>query len=333
MIDLLVGGFYGDEGKGKVASYIAIKDNPEIAVRTGGINAGHTIKHEGKVYHLRSMPAAFVNPNTEMMISPGALVRLDVLFKEIEETNAKGRLRIDYHAAVITEKEVEEERTNAHLKGEVGSTMQGVGSAESKRILRTLKLAKDYGELSEYLANVPDRIIEAVESGKKVFVEGTQGHFLSLYHGTYPYVTSRNTTASGILSEVGVGPKYVGEVLVVFKSFITRVGGGPLEGELSEEEADRLGVSEYGTVTGRRRRVAMFDPKLAKKVAKLNSATQIAITKLDTKFKGAEGIRDYEKLPKEAKDWVEEMEREIGVPITLLGTGEGAMDMVDRRSD
>lgn len=333
MLDILVGGFYGDEGKGKVASYLALNDKPAMAVRTGSINAGHTAVYNGKTFKLRSIPSAFLNESTQLAIPPGALIKRDVIFKEIEETGTRKRLIIDGHAAIITDLEAEEERNNSLLSNEVGSTKQGVGAAESKRILRNLKLAKDYEDLAEFIANVPDKVIKCAKDGGRVEVEGSQGHLLSLYHGIYPYVTSRNTTSSGILSDVGVGPKYVDNIIMIFKAFTTRVGGGPMDGEISPEEAKRLGYLEFGTVTGRQRRVAPFDPELAREVARINSANQIAITKVDTVFKGAEKVREYNKLPKEARDWIEKVEDIVGVPITLIGTGEDAFDMVDRRKE
>ena len=160
MIDILVGGFYGDEGKGKIASYLALKDRPEMAVRTGGTNAGHTVVYNGKSYKLRSVPSAFVSQNTKLIIPPGALIKREVLFNEMKETDTLNRLYIDGHTAVITELEAKEESENSLLSNEVGSTKQGVGAAESKRILRSLKLAKDYPELSDYIINVPQKIID-----------------------------------------------------------------------------------------------------------------------------------------------------------------------------
>lgn len=333
MLDILVGGFYGDEGKGKVASYLAVKDNPAMAVRTGSVNAGHTAVYKGKKYKLRCIPSAFINQSTQIVFPPGALIRKDVLFKEAEETNTRKRIIMDPHTAVITDLEVKEEESNAILSKEVGSTRQGVGAAESKRILRSLKLAKDYPELSEYMANVPDKVIECSNNGGAIQVEGSQGHMLSLYHGVYPYVTSRNTTSSGILSDVGVGPSYVENIIVIFKAFISRVGAGPLEGEMPPNEIEKLGYAEFGTVTGRQRRAAPFDAKLAKEVVKINSANQASITKVDVVFKGAAGVRDYSKLPPEAKLWIEDIEKEIGIPVTLIGTGEEAEDMIDRRKE
>jgi len=132
---------------------------------------------------------------------------------------------------------------------------------------------------------------------------------------------------------VGVGPKYVREVIVVFKSFVTRVGQGALEGELDQVEAEKLGLVERGTVTGRLRRVAPFNMKLAKQVVKVNGATQVAITKLDWLFKGASGIRRYQDLPVEAKRWIEEIQGELKVPVTIIGTGSDTYDVIDLRRE
>lgn len=333
MLNLVVGGFYGDEGKGKVVSYLSLKDSPKLALRTGSVNAGHTVSYMGKTWKLRIIPSAFVNPKVELGLAPGALTPLDLLFKELKETESENRFSIDPHVGIITEEEIKEERADEHLMRTVGSTGQGVGYAESKRILRKLKLAKDYEELRKYIANIPDKTINYIERGYDVLVEGTQGHYLSLYHGDYPYVTSRNTTASGILNEVGVGPKYVDEIIIVFKSYVTRVGEGPLEGELDEVIAQKYGLVEYATVTGRKRRVASFNVTLAKEAIKMNSATQVVITRLDTLFKSAYKIREYSKLPQEAKKWVEDLEAQLKTPITLLGTGEDALDMIDLRKE
>jgi len=333
MLNILVGGFYGDEGKGKIASYLSLKDSPHIAVRTGSINAGHTVCYNNNKWKIRIIPSAFVNKSTKLMLGPGALTSIAELIKELKETNSEDRFFMDYHVGIITEKEIYEERNDENLMKSVGSTGQGVGYAEAKRILRILKLAKDYPELSKYTIDVPSALIEEIEKGSEILAEGTQGTYLSLYHGEYPYVTSRNTTSSGILSEIGIGPKYVKDIIIVFKSFVTRVGNGPLEGELNEEEAEKLGLIEIATVTGRKRRVAPFNIKLAKKAIQLNTATQVAITKLDALFKDAYKVREYEKLPSEAKKWIEDLEDQLKVPITLIGTGEDAMDTIDLRKE
>ena len=103
----------------------------------------------------------------------------------------------------------------------------------------------------------------------------------------YPYVTSKDVTASAICSDVGIGPKKIDEVLIVFKSYVTRVGEGPLANEISIEELREKNWLEFGSVTGRQRRAAPFDFNLAKKSIQINSATQIALTKLDIFFLNA----------------------------------------------
>ncbi|QKQ99850.1 adenylosuccinate synthetase [Metallosphaera tengchongensis] len=333
MLDILVGGFYGDEGKGKIASYLGLMGGYTVSVRTGSINAGHTVKYNSSTWKIRIIPSAFINPKVTLAIGPGALTSVEQLRKEMIETGSSERIVIDKHVGIITEEEIQEERKDEHLMKTIGSTGQGVGMAEAKRILRKLKLAKDFEELEKYITDVPQMLLERLDAGERIMVEGTQGTYLSLYHGEYPYVTSRNTTASGVLSEVGVGPKYVGQIIVVFKSFVTRVGEGYLENELTPEQAEHLGLLERGTVTGRVRRVSPFNTPLAKKAIRLNSATQVAITKLDAIFKDAKGIKDYSKLPRDARLWIEELESELKVPITLIGTGEDAIETIDLRSE
>ena len=333
MLQVVVGGFFGDEGKGKIVSYLAIKDDIEIAVRTGAVNAGHTVVYGDRVFKLRIVPSAFVNRRTKLLIAPGALIRLDILEREVKETVTSERLFIDYNTGVIVEDHIKAELTDRYLSEIIKSTKQGVGAAMADRVLRRLRLAREYIELKKFLIDVPLTVNEGLERGLNVVIEGTQGTFLSLYHGTYPYVTSRDTTASGVLSEVGIGPKRADEVILVFKSYVTRVGAGPLEGELSEEEAERLGLVEYATVTGRRRRSALFNFNLARRAAMLNSPTQIAITKIDALYPQAKGVREYSKLPREARKFIERIEEELKTPVTLIGTGPRVEDMVDLRGE
>jgi adenylosuccinate synthase len=154
---------------------------------------------------------------------------------------------------------------------------------------------------------------------------------LSLFHGTYPYVTSRDTSASAICSEAGVGPTKVDNVLVVFKAFVTRVGTGPLPGELTKEEAINRGWFETAAGTGRDRRSAPFDFELAKKAAMIHGATQAAVTKLDVLYPECKGARTYDALSKEAKQFISKVEEQTGVPVVLIGTGQDALDLIDRR--
>ncbi|BBD71627.1 adenylosuccinate synthetase [Sulfodiicoccus acidiphilus] len=333
MLQIVVGGFFGDEGKGKVASYLALKDSPAASVRTGSINAGHTVTHNGQSWKVRIIPSAFANKKVRLLLGPGALTSLNLLVTEMENTGTRGRVGIDPHVGIITEEEIEQERNDEYLVKRIGSTAQGVGYAEAKRVLRKLRLAGEYSEVKDLIIDVPSTVVDYVERGSKVLIEGTQGHYLSLYHGDYPYVTSRNVTASGILSEVGVGPKYVKDVIIVFKSFVTRVGQGELPGEIEEEKAKELGLIEVGTVTGRRRRVSPFNVEMAKRAIRINGATQVCITKLDWLFKEAHNVVEETKLSKEAKLWIDDIESQLGVPITLIGTGEESLSMIDMRRE
>lgn len=327
-----VGGFYGDEGKGKIVAYLAMKDNPAIAVRGGvGPNAGHTFSFEGKSYKLRMLPSAVLNPSTRLLVGAGVLVNPEVLLSEVATFKADDRTFVDAQCGIIDKAHIEKD-SGDHLKGRIGTTGTGTGPANADRALRTLRLARDVPELSLYIEDVSNSVNYALESGERVVVEGTQGTFLSLFHGGYPYVTSKDVTASGICSDVGIGPKKVDDVLVVFKAYVTRVGGGPLQNELGEEEAGKRGWVEYGSVTGRQRRAAPFDMELAKKSIRVNSGTQLAVTKLDVLFPECAGVKEYEKLSPGARKFVEEIEGETGVRVTLIGTGPELQDTVDRRS-
>jgi adenylosuccinate synthase len=171
-----------------------------------------------------------------------------------------------------------------------------------------------------------------LQQNEKVLVEGTQGTFLSLWHGTYPFVTSKDVTASGICSDIGLGPKNVNEVMIVFKAYVTRVGTGPLKNELSQEQTAAKGWQEVGTVTGRPRRAAEFDFDLARRAVMLNSATQIAITKLDVIFPECAHMDSFVDLSSPAKHFIKSIEDNLKVQVTLIGTGPDVNDIIDRRA-
>ena len=327
---VIVGAFWGDEGKGKIISYLALKDKLDFCVRTGSVNAAHTVWMEGKKYALHMVPAAFLHDKCRLLIGAGANVHVARFLEEVDLTKVKDRIGVDQQASIIEEKHSIQDKTSAHLKG-LGTTGWGVGPALEERVRRTAKLAKDIPELQPYLADVATEINQGIDSGKNVLLEGTQGFMLSLYYGTYPYVTGRDTGAAAICSEAGVGPTRVDDVLIVYKSFITRVGAGPLPGELTKEEAVKRGWFETAAGTGRDRRSAPFDFELAKKTAKINGATQAAVTKLDSIFPKCQGTRKFDALPSEAKQFVKEIESRTEIPVVLIGTGPEALDIIDRR--
>jgi adenylosuccinate synthase len=329
---VIVGAFWGDEGKGKIISYLGLKDSLDFCVRTGSVNAAHTVWFEGKKYALHMVPAAFLNPKTRLRIAAGANVHVPTFFQEVELTQVQNRIAVDVNASIIEQKHSDQDKASAVNKG-IGTTGRGVGPAIEERVRRTAKLAKDIPELKPYLTDGVAEVNDGLDAGKTVLLEGTQGFMLSLFlSGGYPYVTGRDTGASAIASEAGVGPTRVDDVIIVYKSFMTRVGAGPLTGEITKEEAQKRGWFEVAAGTGRDRRSAPFDFDLAKKAARINGATLGAMTKLDVLYSKCRGARNYDDLPKEAKSFVKEVENRIGVPIVLIGTGPEALDLIDRRA-
>ena len=328
---VVIGGFFGDEGKGKIISYLALNDKPSIVVRGGaGPNAGHTIKDGEKTYKVRMLPSGFLNKNAKVMVGPGVVVNPDVLLKEINDFGVEGRAYLDYNCGIIDESHREAD-SQGRLKEKIGSTGSGTGPANAERAMRTLKMAKEIDVLKPYLIDVPLEVNSALDRNENVLIEGTQGTHLSLWHGTYPFVTTKDVTASGICADVGIGPKKVDDVIVVFKAYLTRVGTGPMPGELSAEETSAKGWEEFGTVTGRLRRAAEFDFGLAKRAVMLSSANQISITKLDVRFPNCAGITSYDELEEDAKLFIKNIEQELGVKVTLIGTGPSINDVIDLR--
>ncbi|MEA2089280.1 MAG: adenylosuccinate synthetase [Thermoproteota archaeon] len=328
---VVCGGFWGDEGKGKIISYLALKDKLDVCVRTGSVNAAHTVFKNGKEFRLHMVPGGFVYDKCRLLIGSGANILVNLFLEEIEKTGVKGRISVDRKCSIIEEKHSIKDKTAAHLKGVVKTTGWGVGPAIEERVSRTAKLARDVPELKPYLTDVAEEVNKAVDAQEKVVLEGTQGFMLSLFYGTYPYVTGRDTSASAICSEAGVGPSKVNHVLVVFKAFVTRVGGGPLPDEISREEAKKRGWFEIAAGTGRERRSAPFNFELAKRSAVINGATELAVTKLDVLYPVCKGATSYGQLPSEAQDFISKIEQRVGVPVVLIGTGPEAMDIIDRR--
>jgi adenylosuccinate synthase len=328
VVTIVAGGQWGDEGKGKIVGYLSLKDNPAAVARAGvGPNAGHTVHFGGRRYGLRQVPCAFVNEKCRLLIGPGTLVDPKVLLREVEETGCGARLGVDRNCAIIEQRHVEED---AATGGKIGTTGTGCGPANVDRVRREARLAWEVPELQPFLADVPLELHRVIEEGGDVIVEGSQGFGLSLIHGTYPFVTSKDTTASTLAADVGLGPTEVDEVLLVFKAYPTRVGHGPFPTEIPQEEAERMGIVEHGTVTGRRRRVGRFDFEMARRASMINGATQLALTCVDRLFHFPPKRR-FEDLPPEAQRFVREVEERVGVPVTLISTGPEIWDIIDLR--
>jgi len=248
----------------------------------------------------------------------------------LDATGTRGRVGLDSQCAIIEPKHIEQDR-RGHLKDKIGTTGTGTGPCNADRALRVALMAREVPELEPYIMDVPLLVNRALDGGEAVILEGTQGTYISLFHGGYPYVTSKDVCASAICSDVGVGPTRVDEVVLVCKAYVTRVGEGPLDGEITPEEAKKRGWDEYGTVTGRQRRAAPFNHALVKRAAMINGATQLAITKFDVLYPELAGSSSYGDLSSEGKEFIRVIEEKVGLPVTLLGTGPDANHIIDRR--
>ena len=227
--------------------------------------------------------------------------------------------------------------------------------------------------LTGMVVDVSDLLYKATQKGELVMFEGAQGTLLDIDHGTYPYVTSSNTTAGGVATGSGLGPRYVGYVLGIIKAYSTRVGAGPFPTELLNETGDNLRElgHEFGTVTGRPRRCGWLDLMVVKYAAGLNSLDYLAITRLDIldtfkelkicvgyKLNGKDvegfpanlkdleaceavyetlpgwetdisGIREYDKLPENARKYVERIAEVTGVPLGIVSVGPNRSQTID----
>jgi adenylosuccinate synthase len=167
-----------------------------------------------------------------------------------------------------------------------------------------------YGHrIEQYIADTSKLAWELLDSGRNVLFEGAQGALLDIDHGTYPFVTSSNPVAGAATVGAGVGPRDIDEIWGVAKAYATRVGAGPFPTEVDEDLADELRTrgGEFGTTTGRARRVGWLDLVALRYAARLNSTTSLAVTKLDvlsgqdrlfvcTRYRGAEGA-EFDHFP------------------------------------
>lgn len=336
-VDCIIGGFYGSEGKGKVAAYLAAEY--DIAVRVGGPNAGHTVSIGGTEYKFRQLPVAgFVNPDCVCCIGAGGLVNLDVLKEEIGWVNGiTERLVVDPNAGIIEESDIEMEKS-AQLFESIGSTAKGVGKSLMRKISRLhYKTAKDIEFLHPYLGSVSTYINSRPKS--KIMIEGTQGYALSLDHGQYPFCTSKNVLASSLLSDVGVSPHVCNRIIMVIRTYPIRVYGnsGPMYGETTWDIVSRSAgmkekIEERTTVTNRVRRVGQFDWRLLGKAAMANMPTDIALMFADyIDNEVNRGAKTYEDLSPAVRNMVERIETIAGAQVTLIGTGPDIAQMIDRR--
>lgn len=331
----VVGGQFGSEAKGHAVQALVYGPGPtpDVHVRTGGPNAGHTIWHRGFEWKMRQVPCGWIDPQAELIIGPGAVLDVDLLVAEVMNLQQAGyyvldRLHVDSRATVIlSDHQQMEGHTGGYAHQQIGSTGEGVGAARMARIGRGVLMPRDLpfqaaGETQ--LLQDMGVVVEDVTDfywGRRVLLEGTQGFGLSLTLGEWPYVTSADTTAAQLCADAGFPVTDCGEVVLVVRCYPIRVAGN--SGRLPHETSwEALGLpEERTTVTQKVRRVAEFDLELVVQAAANNGATSLVLTGIDQRFPEAKGMLYWHELPEAAREWVQQLESQVGVPIYYVGTG------------
>jgi len=346
LVDVLIGGQYGSEGKGQIAAFLA--PEYDLLVRVGGPNAGHSVHEFGGKYVYHHLPSGTRASSARLLLAPGCVIGVSTLLKEIADCNAdRGRLVIDRQAMVISPDDIRSEQS---LVASIGSTGQGVGAATARKIRDRMpgktKLAKDIPELAPFVGEAWRTLEKVFAERKTVLLEGTQGTALSLHHGYYPHVTSRDTTVAGCLAEAGISPSRVRRVIMVCRTYPIRVQSpkdstsGPMLQETKWREVSRrsglpyreLVQHEVTSTTHRSRRVAEFDWLLLRKAASLNAPTDVALTFADYLSSANRQAQRFDQLSAETIRFVEEVERVAGAPVSLISTRFHSLGIIDRRS-
>jgi len=351
LVDVLVGGQWGSEGKGHIASFLA--PEYDVLLRVGGPNAGHQVYREEGALTYHHLPSGTQeNESAKVVIGPGAVIRVPDLLSEIADSGrTSSSLHIDPNAMVIEDADLEREKLGSAEGGgmsAIGSTRRGVGEATARKVLRPnaqpkVRLASCVPELREYRRRTVEILDDAFRAGQRVFLEGTQGTGLSLHHGSYPHVTSRDTTVSGCLAEAGISPGRVRRVIMVVRSYPIRVKGpsGPMGREInwtevarrSGQNASQLCEQEHSSTSNELRRVAEFNWNLLRNSASLNGPTDIALSFADYICKENEHARRFEQLDEMTIQFIEEIERVASAPVSLVVTRfrHPERSIIDRR--
>jgi len=327
---IVLGGQWGDEGKGKITDALA-GESGMVVRANGGSNAGHTISTDQGVFKMHLVPSGILSPGTTCVIGAGVVIDPVQLASELADLRARG---IDTSALVISDRahvvlpfHPEIDRGEERLRGEspIGTTLRGIGPAYADKVSRRgmrmadlcderqvrqrlerdfearNRLLEGYYEgtpvdsnesidqllgaaelLAPFVGHAEDAVQDALARGTRVIVECAQGAMLDIDYGSYPFVTSSSPTAAGACQGAGIAPSQIERVIGVFKAYSSRVGSGPFPTELFDETGNEIRERghEYGTTTGRARRIGWFDAVAARRVTRLNGVTDIALTLL-----------------------------------------------------
>jgi adenylosuccinate synthase len=329
-VTAVVGGHWGDEGKGKVINLLS-RDADLVIRGHGGANAGHTVVNEQGRFAVHLVPAGIFNARALSVIGPGVAVHPGLLVSELDALGAREidtaglRVSTAAHLVMPYHQSLDKAEDDAREERRLGTTGRGIGptyvdkarrvglrvgdllnAATFREKLRFVvdrkvsefaavgvprpdanAIADEYlgytERLRPFIAETQPLVDEAVARGRQVVLEGAHATLLDLDHGTYPYVTSSNCTVAGLLQGSGIGPRRLTRAIGVYKAYCSRVGEGPFPTELFDATAEQIREigHEYGTTTGRPRRVGWFDAVAGRHSSRVNAFDGIALTRLD----------------------------------------------------
>lgn len=308
-LNISADGQFGSCGKGLLNEYIGLNNHVDIAVSNASANAGHTFYYNGKKYVVKHIPVSgIVNKRSTIYLCAGAIINPAILLDEIDGYDIDpSRICIHPRCAIISDEDISSERNESSATTKLASTQSGVGSALSRKILRSAKLAKDIPELESMVSDLDLQWL--LDQGCTALMEVPQGMDLSLNAGyAYPYCTSRDITPSSAMADAIVHPSYIGNIMLVIRTFPIRVGNiikdgreignsGEFWDDSIETTWEQLGVdAEITTVTGRVRRVASFSYSQYKKALSIFKPNYILLN-FANYLNGAELNSLLDKLP------------------------------------
>lgn len=389
MVTVVLDSQAGSCGKGKFIGYLALTDGADVAINNFMSNAGHTFVDEnGEKVMTQHLPTSLVNFETSLVIGPGAAITPHILFEEILKFGkaiGNRKIIINPRAVVIADK-------HRAIEAKVlrsGSTFKGCGSAQADKVMRQAMLFGEfwdimnsencnfgeddggYGDLN-YVCTCGDweiikehivvmdtmlYINDAIDNGKYVLVEGSQGCDLDINYGlAYPNTTSRQCHAGQLVADCGISPKLVDDIIMIMRPYPIRIsnttnlkdddgntiitssgeydGAEEITWDIVKERCGAPADVEFGemtTVTKKVRRVFEMNWDRLKYVAKLNRPTMIALNFAQYIDWGAYKCRKYEDLPQAVLDFIAKVEEVTGVPVKLIGTGPNNDDIIDIR--
>ena len=340
--DVVVGGFWGDEGKGIVSAWQTFRNDALGVFRgCGGSNPEHGLFLGETYLKVNQLPLGFIFQKCPIGIGPGTAVSVEKFLFEVKRFKLNpNQVRVDYRCPIITPKNVEEEITSSNMDS-IGSTKSGTGIAMSHAALRIAPIAQDIDELKPYLDDIPQLANHLAKKGM-INVESTQGTFLSRYHGDYPNVTSVDVSAPSAIAGVGLNWRSVEDVIVCVKALPTREGAGPMGNieEFTVEEMKELGIIEYSSIidpeTGEneiRRKAKGIDYDLLSRIAMINGANKIALTFAEHYDPEVNDVTSWSQLTQKVKNLIMEIENRTNIEVTLVNTGKQFTSMVSKHDD